>query len=62
MRTACPTCCSGEGHRLQFSAEFFNAFNHPTYGLPNAAVGNTAIGTIRSADNREMQFGLKYIF
>lgn len=51
-----------EGRRLQFRAEFFNAFNHPNYGLPNAQVGSPACGTIRSADNREMQLGLKYIF
>jgi hypothetical protein len=52
----------GEQHRVQFRAEFFNAFNHPNFGLPNAQVGNAAFGTIRSADNREMQFALKYIF
>lgn len=51
-----------EGQRLQFRAEFFNFPNHPNYGLPNASVGNTAIGTIRSADARVIQFGLKYLF
>ncbi len=51
-----------ERQSLQFRVEFFNTFNHPNYGLPNATVGNTAMGTIRSADNREMQMGLKYIF
>jgi len=51
-----------ERHQLQFRAEFFNAFNHPTWGLPNAAVGNAAFGRIGGADNREMQFALKYTF
>jgi hypothetical protein len=51
-----------ERQLLQLRAEFFNTFNHPNYGLPNAVAGNTAMGTIRSADNREMQIGLKYIF
>lgn len=51
-----------ERQMLQLRVEFFNAVNHPNYGLPNATVGNAAIGTIRSADNREMQIGLKYIF
>lgn len=51
-----------EQQTLQLRIEFFNTFNHPNYGLPNAVVGNVAMGTIRSADNREMQIGLKYIF
>lgn len=51
-----------EVQSFQLRIEFFNTFNHPNYGLPNATVGSPAIGTIRSADNREMQIGLKYIF
>jgi Carboxypeptidase regulatory-like domain len=51
-----------ERHQLQFRAEFFNAFNHPTFGLPNATVGNAAFGRLGGANNREMQFALKYLF
>jgi len=52
-----------ERHRLQFRAEFSNAFNHPNFGLPNASVGSPAFGTIRSGGGgREAQLGLKYLF
>ncbi|HEY8551699.1 MAG TPA: TonB-dependent receptor [Vicinamibacterales bacterium] len=50
-------------HRLQFRVEAFNLFNRVNLGLPNSTVGNTAFGTIRSADSaREIQIALKYIF
>jgi hypothetical protein len=52
-----------ERHRLQFRAEFSNAFNHPNFGLPNASVGSAAFGTIRGGGGgREAQLGLKYLF
>lgn len=51
-----------ERQSLQFRTEAFNLFNHPNYGLPNASLGGAGFGTIRGASNREMQFGLKYIF
>lgn len=51
-----------ERQGLQFRAEFFNAFNHPTFGLPNATFGNAAFGRLGGADSREMQFALKYLF
>ncbi|MBI4907590.1 MAG: TonB-dependent receptor [Acidobacteria bacterium] len=52
-----------EGVRLQFRGEFFNIPNHPNFGLPNAAFGNTAFATIRSATApRQVQFALKLLF
>jgi hypothetical protein len=56
-----------ELRQLQFRAEFFNTFNNVNFGLPNGNITSTAIGTIGSTiggsgANREIQFGLKYLF
>jgi len=52
-----------EGTDLEFSAQFFNAFNHTNLNLPNSSVSSSAFGTIRSAfDPREIQLGLKLYF
>ena len=49
--------------RLRFSAEFFNAFNHPNFSPPNTTFGTPQFGTLTSAaDGREIQFGLKLLF
>jgi hypothetical protein len=49
--------------RVEFRAEFFNAFNHPNYNLPNATVNSAAFGTIDQAkDARQIQFGLKLYY
>ncbi|MBI1356151.1 MAG: TonB-dependent receptor plug domain-containing protein [Acidobacteria bacterium] len=54
-----------ESHQIQFRAEFFNLTNTPNFDLPATAVdaANT-VGRISStlAANRQIQFGLKYIF
>jgi len=52
-----------ESHKLQFRAEFFNAFNNVNFGLPSANIAAAPYGTIASAGaSREVQFALKYIF
>ncbi len=53
----------GEGLRIQFRAEFFNAFNHANFDLPDAFLGSPTFGRISSAESpRRIQFGLKLIF
>jgi hypothetical protein len=52
-----------EDHRLQFRAEFFNAFNHPLFNGPNISVDSSNFGRITSARAaRQIQFGLRYDF
>ncbi len=52
-----------ENVSLQFRAEFFNAFNHTNFDLPDIFLGSPTFGRISSAANaRRIQFGLKLIF
>jgi hypothetical protein len=53
-----------EGMRVQFRAEFFNAFNHVIFSGPNTSVTSTNFGIISSQSNspRQIQFGLKLLF
>jgi hypothetical protein len=54
----------GEGVRLQFRSEFFNAFNNVNFGNPAGVLGNPDFGQISTtvSPQRQIQFGLKLIF
>src|SRR5262249_54210586 len=54
----------GETRALQFRSEFFNLFNTPQFGLPDATIGLDSAGRISSlaGEMRQIQFGLKLIF
>jgi hypothetical protein len=64
-----------ESVRLEFRSEFFNIFNHPQYGLPQATFGVPGFGSITQTVNtttpvspvgsgtpREIQFALRLEF
>lgn len=45
--------------------EVFNLFNTPSFGSPNAAIGNAGFGGITTTGNnipRQMQFAVKVLF
>jgi hypothetical protein len=50
--------------RVQFRAEFLNAFNRVQFAAPNTSVTSTSFGVISSQTNspRQVQFGLKLLF
>ncbi len=50
--------------RLQFRAEFINAFNHPQFSAPNTTPTSSAFGTVTGEWSwaRVIQFGLKLMF
>jgi len=52
--------------RLQVKAEASNVLNHPNFGLPDAGIGDSSVGTITSANGggpaRTMQLGAKISF
>ena len=58
-----------ERQGFQFRAEFFNLPNHPNFFFPNASASSKAFGTVSRASSqsqtgsqRQIQFGLKYMF
>lgn len=53
-----------EDLKVQFRAEFFNAFNHPSLNQPNRNPDSKSFGTITSTllQNRQIQFGLKVTY
>jgi hypothetical protein len=52
-----------EGKRLEFRAEFFNAFNHPNFNNPGVDFGTGDFGVITSSRaGRDIQLGLRFDF
>ena len=52
-----------ERAQLQLRAEFFDVFNHPNFGTPDANISDTTAGVISSAyDGRDIQFGLRMVW
>jgi hypothetical protein len=62
----------GDYGQVEFRSEFFNIFNHPNLGLPGAGEAASGVAyvdvpggasiTNTGADNRELEFALKYSF
>jgi hypothetical protein len=44
-----------ESKMIQFRAEFFNIFNHPTFATPNGTLGNPSFGLSTSTQSPERQ-------
>jgi hypothetical protein len=53
-----------ETQRIEFRAEFFNAWNHPNFSQPDNFIDDSTAGEIQSIaiPMRQIQFGLKYQF
>ena len=52
-----------EGHRIQFRAEAFNAFNRVNLDNPNANLNAATVGRITGAGPpRVFQLALRYVF
>jgi hypothetical protein len=49
---------------MQFRAEFFNIFNHPTFNTPTSVIGNGSFGlsTATQTSERQIQFGSRLMF
>ncbi|MBM3739320.1 MAG: TonB-dependent receptor [Acidobacteria bacterium] len=53
----------GEGRKLQFRGEFFNAPNHPNFEEPGLTFGAPGFGIVSAAGPaRRIQFGLRLVF
>lgn len=57
---------AGERARVEFRAEFFNAFNHPNFAQPDNFIddgpGGAAVITSLASPMRQIQFGLRIAF
>lgn len=55
-----------ERYKVEFRAEFFNAFNHPNFAQPDNFIddgpGSTGVITSLATPMRQVQFGLKLAF
>ena len=53
-----------ERYMLQFSAQAFNVFNTPEFGLPNNTIGVATTGVITTVvtPERQLQLGLHFTF
>ncbi len=53
-----------ESKKLEFRAEFFNIFNQHAFGLPGQVVGSPSFGisSTTALPERQIQFGLRFIF
>ena len=52
-----------ERFKLQFQADFFNAWNHVNFNNPNVDTNSNSYGTIgNAAPSRNVQLGLKLTF
>jgi hypothetical protein len=53
-----------EEKTLQFRAEFFNLFNQHAFTIPGQVLGNGGFGVASSTAlaERQIQFGLRFIF
>jgi len=55
-----------ERQRMEFRAEFFNAFNHPNFAQPDNFIddgpGSAGVITSIAIPMRQIQFGVKYSF
>ena len=52
-----------ESKKLEFRAEFFNAFNHAQFGLPQGDILNSSFGFVTSANAPRIgQFAMKFLF
>jgi len=53
-----------ESKFLEIRGEFFNAFNHPRFGMPDTTFGSDTFGVVSSQYNspRHGQLGLRFVF
>jgi hypothetical protein len=52
-----------ESVRVQLRGEFFNAFNHPDFGVPGRVFGAAGFAVVNSATAaRQIQLGLRFIY